>query len=61
VTDTVLRWLAAGKIMCAWWKVNNLNQAITRAKGKGIWDRGQCGQGRTDLKATKLALFRWRS
>ncbi len=54
VTDTVLRVACGGENHVRVVKVNNLNQAITKAKSKGIWIAGSVVKDGIDLKETKL-------
>ncbi|MEI6437477.1 MAG: RNA methyltransferase [Candidatus Omnitrophota bacterium] len=54
VTDAVLRVACGGENHARVAKVNNLNQAISKAKSAGIWIAGSVVKDGVDLKATKL-------
>ncbi|MBF0595153.1 MAG: RNA methyltransferase [Candidatus Omnitrophica bacterium] len=54
VTDAVLRVACGGDNYVKVAKVNNLNQAISKAKSRGIWIAGSVVKDGTDLKSTKL-------
>lgn len=54
VTDAVLRIACGGENHVRVVKVNNLNQAIQKAKGRGIWIAGSVVKDGVDLKEAKL-------
>ncbi|MBF0387106.1 MAG: RNA methyltransferase [Candidatus Omnitrophica bacterium] len=54
VTDAVMRVACGGENYVRVAKVNNLNQAIGKAKDKGIWIAGSVVKDGADLKEAKL-------